>query len=706
MPTFRELADALPHTGSDTPLAALFDGITQPAKPPTGFIEPTLTIRDGRLEGSSAVLVAAPAAVGKSWFAEAVAADCSAPLWNLGRFPVGSGTFLGIVTATHGIPALAGVTHALSEGKYCVVLDALDEGYSLSRSDNFEAFISDLATQITALAPAGIAFVACGRTPTVDLTALLLSEAGLTPCVMALDFFSVDAANAFVDVQLDTEDRRGRRHTAHRQFRGPFENARDAIFGRVRTAVGGDDNATGIDPRSFLGYAPVLVALAGYLRVGDYQKLAQSLAAGLPSSSVQVQSENLWQFLDGIMIDLLRREQPKLIDHLPAQVRDGIEKSQLERLYSPEEQCAWLLARAAGTTAPFVDVPADILPEYEKSVMATLDEHPFVGAGPEGFASVVFRDYVISRALALDGGADAARTLARSRPYRPSPLLVRFFLTHVQSQQAPRIEPGDLEVLYASAQADEVGDAGTGLTVEQNAEGGLSIEIITARGDLLEFNMPESGDAILTLGDLVSHADVSAPKWTVIVGCVGREAVVGPGVTIECKRLRVASASLRIEGNDADDDVTWRVDSVTHTAGEFGLSGATRQRLRIIASEMPGYPWSSFIAYSDADTVSNDEALERAIRELKKLVTRFKPGPVSGNHPALPISIVNVLVARGRVSRDMYDYGRKTGLITVTGRVCLLHPQQFGMNIVDLKERRATPAVQDFLAEYVEAHGS
>lgn len=135
------------------------------------------------------VLVSAPAAVGKSVFAEALAADRGAPLWDLGQFPVGSGTFLGKLTETHGITSLADVTKDISEGNYVVVLDALDEGYSLARSDNFEAFLTDLAKQLTELAPRRPAVVVCGRTDTIDVTQLLLEDAGLSCSAFSLDFF-------------------------------------------------------------------------------------------------------------------------------------------------------------------------------------------------------------------------------------------------------------------------------------------------------------------------------------------------------------------------------------------------------------------------------------------------------------------------------------------------------------------------------------
>jgi len=665
---------------------------------PSGFIEPTLTLQSGDLGSAKVVLIAAPAAVGKSMFAEAVAADRGASLWNLGDFPVGSGTFLGKLTSSHGISALAPVTHELSGGRYCVVIDALDEGYSLSRSDNFEAFVCDLATQLRELSPSGIAVVACGRTDTVDLTGLLLAEAELDSCVMTLDFFSPDAAKEFVDGQLDKEDHSGRAHLAHRQHRGPFEQARDSLFERVQTAVGVDDGSGGIDAMSFLGYAPVLVALAGYLRVGDYQGLVNDLR-DVTSSSASPQS--LWTFLSGIVVGLLVREQPKLIERLPAHVRNGVPAVQLEQLYSPEEQCARLLARAAGTTPPTVDLPASIVPEYEKSVAGTLGEHPFVGAGPEGFASVVFRDYVLGRALALHDAPAVARQLARKRAFKPSPLLLRFY---VECAETWDIDPDDLDVLYASAHAEEVGVERASLTVEQT-EAGLDIEIITARGDLLEFSVGQTGDARLTVGSQLSRSDIHTPDWTIIVGRRGTEAIVGPVVTIECKRVLVSAASVRIDARNTDDTVMWRAQRVEHDPGEFDLSGASRERLRIVASERPEYPWSGYLS-QDAGRGADDHAVEEAVRQLKRLVTRFKPGPVSSNDPALPTRIVEVLVARRRVSPEMYRYGLQTGLITVVGKVCLLHPQQFGMNIVDLRERRITPAIREFLVGYVAAQGS
>ena len=631
-------------------------------------------------------------------FAEALAADRGAPLWDLGKFPVGSGSFLGKLTETHGISALPTVTAALSVGDYCVVFDALDEGYSLARSDNFEAFVVDLAKQVRDLAPGRAAIVACGRTDTVDVTRLLLEDSALTVCVMRLDFFSPDSARQFIDVQLDNAEPR---HTAHRQYRAPFEDARDALFQRVEAAIGADDDTSGVNASSFLGYAPVLVALAGYLTVGNYQALSQHLKRDARFMSIE--TSGLWSFLRGIVVDLLEREQGKLVNNLPPEVQSAIPRSRRSDLYSPREQCSRLLARAAGSPAPTVDIPAAVLPDYEKAVNETLGEHPFVGEGSKGFASVVFRDYVLAEALTTGRDATVARGLAQSRGFQPSPLLVRFFIEAVGDRGTPEIVPDDLDLLYASANTEELGDARASLTIEQS-QGRLDIEIIAARGDLLTFVVPNMPESRLAFGTRLARSDIHAPDWTVGLGRSGAEAVVGPGVTITCSHLVVSALSLRIEARTSDEAVTLEAARVGHEAAEFHLAGAERDRLRLFVEEQPAYPWASYVSNGIGPGGGADERIEDAVRELKKLATRFKPGPVAGNAPALPTKIMEVLVARGRVSADMHSYALETGLITVDGKITSLHPQQFGMNIVDLKERRLTPAVEDYLAAYVRSY--
>lgn len=690
--SFRELADALPT--STVPAADGIGpvGILRAAERPSAFVEPTLTLCDGEIEEAQAVLVAAPAAVGKSAFATALAADRVAPLWNLGSFPVGSGTFLGKLTETHGINALASVTQAITEGRYCLIMDALDEGYSLARSDNFEAFVTDMGKQLGDLGPSGPTVVACGRTDTVDLAALFLNQSGVRTAVLTLDFFAEPAALDFIDLQLDAAG-----HDSHRRFRVPFEGARDQLFFRMREALQADDDESdGLDARSFLGYAPVLIALSEYLKVGDYQALTREIE----TDGVGTGGEGLWGFLKGIVEDLLLREQPKLISNLPSDIQGLLGSDDQERLYSPEEQCDRLLARATNTDPPDVDLDVAVLPEYERSVNETLGEHPFVGSGPDGFASVVFRDYVLGRAIATQRGAEGARRIAQQTSFRASPLLLRF-AKECAAKEPAEVNAGDIAVLYASAYAEDGATAaGASLTVEQNA-GGLAVEVGTPTGDLIEFAVVDASPTRLQVGPQLRRADLLVPDWPVVLGPAGAEAVVGPDVTIDCRELTVASSSLRIASREASEPVIWIAGSIASSTADFHLAGADRDRLKIAVKEQPGYPWSGFVSADVGDSEPEQADIAGAFRDLRNLTTRFKPGPVSGRAPALPKSILEVLVARGRLSRPMSEFAQESGLVVADGRSCSLHPQQFGMNVVDIRSQRVTSAVEAFLREYL-----
>lgn len=693
MTSFRSLADLLPLSTKVPPEGGVPVGILRTAERPNAFVEPTLTLRDGKLEDAQVVLVAAPAAVGKSAFATALAADRVAPLWNLGSFPVGSGTFLGKLTETHGISALASVTREISEGRYSLIMDALDEGYSLARSDNFEAFVTDMGKQLGDLAPSRATVVACGRTDTVDLAALFLNQSGVRTAVLTLDFFSEPASVAFIDLQLDAGG-----HDTHRRFRVPFEGARDQLFQRMREALQADgDGPHGLDAQSFLGYAPVLIALSEYLRVRDYQALAREIE----TDSVGAGGQGLWAFLKGIIEDLLLREQPKLINNLPSDIQALLSPNDQERLYSPWEQCDRLLARAADNDPPSVDLDVTVLPEYERSVNETLGEHPFVGSGPDGFASVVFRDYVLGQAITTRRGAEDARRIARGTSFRASPLLLRF-AKECAGREPAEVDAGDVDVLYSSAYAEDgATDSGASLTVQQN-DGGLAVEVGTPTGDLIEFTVTAASPSSLQVGPQLRRADLLVPDWPVVIGPAGAEAVVGPDVTIDCRELTLSSSSLRIASREASEPVILIAGSITNGTAEFHLAGADRDRLKVAVTEQVGYPWSGYVS-ADVGVDELEQAdIAGAFQDLKNLTTRFKPGPVSGKAPTLPKSILEVLVARGRVSRPMSEFAQKSGLVVADGQACFLYPQQFGMNVVDIRSQRVTPAVERFLREYLE----
>ncbi len=98
------------------------------------------------------------------------------------------------------------------------------------------------------------------------------------------------------------------------------------------------------------------------------------------------------------------------------------------------------------------------------------------------------------------------------------------------------------------------------------------------------------------LGGRLARSDVYAPDWTVILGRAGEEAVIGPDVAISCDRVLVAAASLRVDARTTDESVTLHARCIEHEAAEFHLTGADRERFRLVLSEQPGYRWTGFLS--------------------------------------------------------------------------------------------------------------
>src|SRR6266508_599169 len=59
------------------------------------FVEPPLSLDPGGLDESKAVVVSAPAAVGKTMLAEHLALNTGGSLWDLGQFHVGNNFAVG-----------------------------------------------------------------------------------------------------------------------------------------------------------------------------------------------------------------------------------------------------------------------------------------------------------------------------------------------------------------------------------------------------------------------------------------------------------------------------------------------------------------------------------------------------------------------------------------------------------------------------------
>ncbi len=439
--TFDDLMALLPH--STRPRAtSLRSGVGYVDQPNPRFVSPTFSVdRAFEPDRTSTVLISAPAAIGKSTIARQLAHLSGAMIWDLAKFQVGTDTFSGTILSSFSGDTPA-VLDQLNRGNFLLLLDALDEAHVRAGTQNFEAFLEDVASRLKAprARPAVVLFT---RSETAELIALSMDIHEVPFAFVTVDFFDQERANAFLEKRVGAHSSR-------------FAEARDRFFALVYSLLEAPPEQPWNQQkvRSFLGYAPVLEAVADYLSVPNYQALINELEevaarTDLGPSGMQ------WRFLGEIIAALLNREREKIV----RAVRGGLEPEALRHnwtdwgsLFGNDEQCARVLARVlkAPLRVPMTGMPQPLLSRYEQALTPNLGEHVFLGE-QGGFTNVVFAEYVY--AWALTRGVRPLRLSLRPHllEHRPSPILGRFVVALGRETDGSVIIDGeDVGLIYES----------------------------------------------------------------------------------------------------------------------------------------------------------------------------------------------------------------------------------------------------------------
>ncbi len=269
-----ELLDRLPRN-AEVPRLVAPQGDAFDASPQTvpGYVSPTFTVTDW--PGNSAVLlIEAAGAVGKSAAAAAIADTLKWPLVRAERAQVGSYSLSGLVQDALGFGGE--YVRGMSEGKQGVVVDALDEAHFRAGTDNFLAFIDNIQKLSGASAASGPrrpSIVLLSRSDTAELVRLSFATAELALAEARLDFFDLTGAQAFITAHLEQRFGETQRseYNVHLGWPIPFARLRDDRFKQLaRVLLRSDEvdlQAQWADVQDFLGYTPVLVAIAESLAV-------------------------------------------------------------------------------------------------------------------------------------------------------------------------------------------------------------------------------------------------------------------------------------------------------------------------------------------------------------------------------------------------------------------------------------------------------
>jgi hypothetical protein len=655
---------------------------------------------------TSAILLTAPAALGKSTVASELAHRLNAPLLDLSRFQVGDGFIEGTIAKAYGRRQLGEVLDSVENGSMAIVFDALDEGEIRAGAHNFDAFMDDLCSlcQHERSKPT---ILLLARAETAILAELYFQEHDVAFASYVIDYFDEAGARQYLSLWLDDVNTRVRQadRAWHHEYEAKFTEATNLLFETLSQAVAGNSSDTSWDNdnvRSFLGYAPVLSALAEFLRVRNYNQVCQNLK---DSPLWLGAHQSAWQVLAGIVQSLINREHDKLVSNIRPKLlaaAEGLGFEDWDSLYAIDEQMTRVLARVLNLNIPEplpLSLPGQLRDPYEDAVDLLLPQHPFLS--DRGFTSVVFEEFLYARALELgpDWLRDALRQRLRQSDHLPSSLLAYFMLE--STSERPNIHADDVSVLCNSvlAGARKAGEVQMAiLAYDSEVTGWVWAAESPDRNVVFRIDQIENG---LTFWRRLSYCMVDAPTLDVKLHA-DQEFRIGPGVFIDSASLEIIASEFRVETGQPPGYV------IVLTANAF-TDGGTAPRIRVFgAGKLMVYwpnlifPWVAYLAEIEG-VLENDSTVAELYQHLRRILRGFRGSESLGGIGRSTQYIDAVAVGRGQMANSLRDHLVETGLLRRQASRYVLDTEMaaaLGLSFTDLRGNRIPDLTRKYLSDF------
>jgi len=681
------------NTTAASKLSGWFSGVT----PVRGFVEPALTIVEGNPAVARLLIIAAPGAVGKSSYANALAAATRSVVVDLAQTsPLGGNFFKGGLANAFGPKALSDA----ADGKIALVVDALDEAQMRAGPEGYEAGLLDLAG--IADTPSALPTVLLGRALAAEDACLLLTANGHDACLLKIEFFTDDQASQYLQEKLPLVAARSRQVESafqnHQQvFRYLAEQARAKLI-----AVAGHEKAR------FAGYAPVLDAICEFA-LEDGGLNPQAKIAKLKATS-QI------ELIDSITISILEREQAKLQSQFREKYPDASD-STLSGLYSVEEQLQRVAFNLFGGTAPpYPELPKEAYyTTYQDMVERFAPQHPFVSAN--GVASnPVFAAYIVAWALKKSGQAELVRRAVLAKPNLMSGIFFELYDRQLQTEQDAKMPLADVGILYQALNSQIIPGQRVQLEIsdQESDDGAPEIEVNFEILERIDPNTREAApgrtwgpysttpDTILELHSPFSNVYVDAPI-TVQLGD-GIIQQIGAPTELSVENLLVSAKQVLVQSGGAD--APRELQTVALFAKEMDCDGVQTVTVRDAALSVswPGakaYPWNNYVVEVPP---AADEDVTFLRRRLRKILTAFR------SHSKGALVRLAAKIDHSRMTKDARGVNLVNKLIEDqilvpfdAGKFYQLNPDVMGkilgVGYHDLAQSRFTPESDSYLSD-------
>ena len=566
------------------------------------FVEAPLDLAEGFGEEPTTpiVLVSAPGAVGKSTLAREIATCTGAVLIDLAKSDA-----VGASTITGGL-AWTRLFEEFIDGNVALLIDGLDEARIRVTQDSFVAFLRDIHQLAHAERKAITLF---GRTAAIEDTWLYLSEMGVEPAVLEIQFYQHAEAIEFVGRQtqfLRAEDRQNIAATADAD-----RKAAELILDSYRKDAREDGDR-------FVGYAPVLIAVARRIAAErNPVALVQQLATGAEGPSLK-------RIVDAI----LEREKTKL-DSL-----DFTDERLKACLYGRDEQVERLISAVYGIDHK----PA--LPEmnqqdaktYAEALATWVPDHAFTDGTGIRPSSEVFGGFIAAEALKREWSS----AIVRSRELeKVNPFLWRFALPEcwtdphtgeVESDAATHhVRLADLGLSFASVRAQLAHGEAAHLSVDADQEVREADAEITRdiRNGTRLLYVETDYEGTLYFGSRIGDVAVSGEMLKIVLS--GPENCLIAPVDLDVEEIDAGESGLVVEGprhgrDTPDSAVNLRCGAFKWLSDSLSVRPGVQLAVAWPGSEL--FPWRNY-RMPELPPDVDDELRERLLR-LRKILVLFR----------------------------------------------------------------------------------
>ena len=363
------------------------------------YVPPTFSKIEYPTENPSIVLVSAMGASGKTMTAQALAFDTKIPMLDLAKHDaVGDRTLTGVLTDAYPTAKIGDVLAGLHQGTCAVIVDGIDEARSKINEQAFEAFLNDIIRLSSN--SIGPAIVILGRSQVLLSVWCYLVDHHAAVGLIEIDQFDLPHARQYIDAYARPRDTSGQQHG--------YETARDHVLGKLGAAFRDQEDTTPGAFLSFIGYPPVLDAIATLLKEEpNYFRIQQALSA---EHTGRLESDLLIRISDYL---LDREKRDKAIPNFIDEMISGRPREDLlrESLFSKDEQCARVLARALSRELDYQPICSHDLNDqmkeelnarYENAVESWISGHPFLKKEEDRVHNAVFAAVAVMHCVFSD----------------------------------------------------------------------------------------------------------------------------------------------------------------------------------------------------------------------------------------------------------------------------------------------------------------